>query len=280
MLQQSVGDSMKDGSIPCGMVVSVGSGSLQSAVRYADGRVLKSVDVRWQCEPADALSRIEDAVYEHPALFDDIPTAVLLSPTLSTLAPEELLAQDSEKAVERILDQFVPAKEKECFSESMEGVPSTRLLYTLPSGVYSFIERCFPTESIHHCLTPLISHFAKSARTERGDRIWVDVHGGVADTIAFRDGELILANTWHWRAETDIVYYLVYVWRTLRFDNSGGQLHLSAPTEIRNRLTSELRRYIDYVTLPSLPRDVKESIAEGLPLSMVLTLRNMLSAQQ
>lgn len=262
---------------PQRMVVAAGPASLQAAVMYDNGDIVLTEDIRWQCEPSDALAKLKDMIYERPALFDDIPMTLLLKPSMSTLAPHELIAEGQEEAIEKILTEFDPSDDKDCFSEEIGDCDSNELLYSLPGGVAGFLERCFPTEHISHELTPFLQCILPSASRGKGDQMWADIHGNYIHLAAFRNGHLLLANTWHWSGETDVVYYLIYVWKTLGLDMDNGKLYLSGPNDVRTRVTSELRKYINYVAIPSLPREVKSALSAGLPLSMAYALRKMQS---
>ena len=257
------------------MVLLVGNGVLQACVGREEGAPEMVVDRHWSAEPADSLARLEDVVYEHPLLFDDVKSVVLLHPSMTTLAPSALI-QDSEiESVDAVMDKYDLSEDKECFAETIGDADDNQLLYSMPRGMYGFLERCFPTEHIHHSLNPFLNCFLPSASAARGDAMWVDLHGDSADVAAFRDGRLLLANTWNYRSETDIVYYLVMVWRTLGMDADSGHLYLSGPAKARSNVTAMLRKYINYVAMPSVARELKDSVAAGIPLSMAVALRGM-----
>lgn len=252
------------------MVVTVGNGLLQAFTEEA-GNLAVTVDRQWQCEPQDVLPRLEDSVYEEPSLFEDVETALLIRPAMTVVAPAELVGDDS-LAVKAIMNQYDLSDAKECFAEPMEDSDGNLLLYSLPAGVRDFIGRCFPTENVSHVLLPLVKHFASVAGKESGDRMWVDIGPRSADVVAFSDGRLLLANTWHFRDESELVYYLVFAWRTLGFDSDAGQLLVSGTGELRRQIMSSLRKYVNYVAMPVLPRDVKSAVSSGIPLSVALTL--------
>lgn len=255
------------------MVVTVGNGLLQSFTAEGGGCVT-TVDRRWQCEPQDALARLEDAVYEEPSLFEEIETALLFRPDMTVVAPGELLDDDPE-GVKAIMDEYDLSATKECYQESAEDADGNRILYSLPAGLRDFMGRCLPTENVSHALSPLVKHFGRVAEKERGERMWVDFGERSADVVAFRDGHLLLANTWNFRDVSELIYYLVYAWRTLGMDSNSGQLLVSGGGEKRGEVMASLRRYVNYVAMPVLPREVKSAVASGVPLSAALTLRQM-----
>lgn len=255
------------------MVVNAGNGILQASV--GDGGAMSMpIDRRWQCEPADALSRLEDMVYEQPSLFDDIDTTLLLSPTVSVVTPRELVGDDPD-AIAAVLDRYDLSEAKDCFAEPIGDADDNLLLYTMPAGVRGFLGRCFPTEKVSHELLPFVRCFLSAAFAEGGDRMWADIHDSRVDVAAFRDGRLLLLNTWRWHASADILYYLVCCWRTLGLDSAGGQLCVSGPADVRGALLPELRKYVNYVAMPSLPRNVRSLLSSGLPLNAVRSVIEM-----
>lgn len=256
------------------MVVVAGSGVLQQALHHADGTSALQIDHRWQCEPIDALSRLEDAVYEEQSLFDDLDTTLLLRPTVSTIVPRALLSPDDSDAIRAVMDHYDPTEAKDCFTEPIGDDDDNLLLYSMPAGIRGFLERSFPTEDIRHALLPMLQYFCSTAATIKGDCMWADVQTSRVDVIAFRSGHLLHANSWKFREPEDAAYYIAYTWQTLGLDTETGQLSISGKTSLRNAIVPTLRRHINYVTMATIPQTVKEANASGVPLCAALTLHN------
>lgn len=257
------------------MVLAVGDGCLKAVMQYSDGSVVMPFNKRWHCEPVDALSRLEDEVYEHPELFEDVRMSLLLIPSLYTIAPESLVSSDGSSAIEKILDEFDLSENKECFCEKLGDTDNNLLLFSLPSGMRGFLQRCFPTDNVSSALLPYIKNYLPVASSDKGDRMWVDITETSADVVAFRNGRLLLANTWHWKSETDLAYYLLYAWTTLELDKEAGHLYVSGVNDIRQKVITLLRKYINYVASATLSAFHKEISGNGIPLSMACELKSM-----
>lgn len=260
-----------EGGFPTGMAVVAGDGILQQVLAAADGKLSTDIDRRWSCEPADSLTRLEDAVYEEQSLFEDMDTTVLLRPTVSVLVPSELISADDSEAVCAVMDRYDLSEAKECFAEPAEDADGNILLYSMPAGMRGFLERSFPTEKIGHALIPLIR--AASAEAGKGDFMWADIQTGRADVAAFRDGHTLLLNSWRFREPEDAAYYLTYAWRVAGMDAASGRMHVSGEAALRSAVVPMLRDHIGYVTMaPALPRAVKDANSAGVPLCAALAL--------
>lgn len=261
---------------PIRMVITAGHGLLQQAVAYADGTMQLAVSRRWQCEPADACPTLEDAVYEEQSLFDDIDTTILLRPTATTIVPASLTGGGPDVAA-RVMNLYDLSETKECFMEQAGDADDNMLLYSLPAGMAGFLSRSFPTEKAHHALVPFLKAVMQARDFGSGDRMWADIHDGIVDVAAFRGQHLLLTNSWRWREPEDAAYYIAFAWRTLRLDDHAAQLSISGTARLRAAVIPMLRPYINYVTIATMPRSIKEANAAGMSLGMAFTLNRQQS---
>ncbi len=251
------------------LIVCAGPYNLEATLTDTAQRVWHQLVARsWRCEPCQALRRLEDTIYESPALFRDIHTTLLVRPTVTTLVPSALLEDDENEAAQAIMKQFDPTTDTEVRIQKVD--QATSLLYSTPAGTHDFLSRSFPSEKITHALTPLINYFAATAAREGGERVWVDIRPGILDIVAMRRGSLILANSFNFREATDAAYYLVYTWRTLGIDNSEGELYICGEEATRREVTDLLRRHINYVAMPRLATPIKAALAQNISLSTIL----------
>lgn len=218
----------------------------------------------WGCDPAEALSKIQDAVYEAPTLLDDYDTKILLRPTATLLVPPEMVDPDDTEANARALDAVDASEHKDVWCEPLG---EAMALYSTPDGVRDFLSRSFLTEDVHHVLCPMVAHFAATATAQGGHKMWVHVGEDLLDAVAWKDGRLVLGASWHFKGAADAAYYIMLAWNTLSLDPAQGQLQVSGTEDTRRELLPMLRRHINYVSLTLVSQTVASSLRQGVGLA-------------
>ena len=221
----------------------------------------------WQCDAADVLKNIEDAVYEDSLLLDDYDTSILIRPRATLLLPPGDVDMADGQALAEAIGYVDAAKQKDVWAEP---VGEAVAVYSTPKGVRDFLSRSFLTEDVHHVLKPVIEHKSAKARSEHGEKMWVNLENGRLDVAAFRDGALLLANSWNFAYPADAAYYLLYAWDTLGMDRAGGEMRVSGHESVRREIMPMLRRYINYVGLTVYSTTVAKAVRDNVSLPQVL----------
>lgn len=253
------------------LLLTVGMRELHAAFYDRNsGRFADYSRRRWECESADTLKCIEDAVYEDPLLLDDYDVSILIRPAMTlTVAPEDYPEEDSQK----MHDALSLADATERKDVWREPLGEALALYSTPEGVRDFLSRTFLTERVSHALRPIVDYFTLRARTEGGERMWVHLEPGRLDVVAFRNGRLLLANTWSFATAADAAYYLLYAWRALGLDAAQGEMSVSGDKALRDEAVPMLRRYINYVRLTMYPASLAAPLREGISLCEALYMK-------
>jgi len=259
-------------SVSARMVITAGDGVLLQTLAVAGNEISVAVERHWQCEPSQAQSTLEDAVYEEQGLFEETDTVLLLKSNWSAIVPRHLLGDDTD-APRKVMDMYDLSETHETFLDPLGDEEDNMLLYTMPAGMRPFLERCFPTERVSHRLVPFFRFVAQKAANTKEETMWVDVRPGNVDVAAFRDGKLVLLNSWRFREASDAAGYLSFAWRTLGFDAAKGKLMVSGEASLRAAVIPLLRRQVNYVATATLPRDIKEPNSAGVPLASLEALK-------
>ena len=223
---------------------------------------------KWECADADVLKHIEDAVYDDLLLPDDYDTSILVRPRATLLLPPDMTDPEDTDSLAAALEVVDSSETKDVWCEPMGEAIA---VYSTPAGVRGFLGRTFLTEDVHHVLAPLVNHFTPKAVAEGGEKMWVHLHPGGADIVAFRDGRLLHAGCWSCAPGLDAVYYILFAWRSLGFDPARGELMVSGSEELRREAMPLLRRHVNYVSLTVTNMAVGYALARGVSLSGALT---------
>lgn len=245
--------------------LTVGDGGVRANFYdAAAGRLFTYLEKSWRGDPADSLRKIEDAIYEDPAILDDYTTGILIRPSRMIFVPDSRLgAESTEEDAGELLSLVDASDALDVWSESL-GCGFTAVFST-PAGVRDFLSRTFPTEDVHLALRPMLGHVLLKERGP-GRKMWVHLDAGTLDVVAAADGFPVLINTREYQEAADAAYYIVHALRAIGFDAAGTDVRLSGREELRKELMPMLRRHMDCVSAALLPTCINQAIAQGASL--------------
>ena len=249
--------------------LTVGDGGVRANFYdAAAGRLFTYLEKSWRGDPADSLRKIEDAIYEDPAILDDYTTGILIRPSRMIFVPDSRLGAESvEEDAEALLSLVDASDARDVWTEPL-GCGFTAVFST-PAGVRDFLSRTFPTEDVHLALLPMLGHVLFKERGP-GRKMWVHLDTGTLDVVAAADGLPVLINTREYHEAADAAYYIVHALRAIGFDAAGTDVRLSGREELRKELMPMLRRHMDSVSAALLPTCINQAIAQGASLCETL----------
>lgn len=251
------------------LILTVGMNELRATFCDKNGTRFEPYSLRqWQCDPVDALKNIEDAIYEDPMLLNDYDTTILLRPKMTLIVPPGEFSEDNPEAMAEAASLVDASEHKDVW---LQPLGEACALFTTPRGVRDFLSRTFLTGDVRHALCPIVGMFSEKARMEGGEKMWVHIQPEYLDVVAFRQGNLLLANTWRFDHPTDAAYYLLYAWKTLELDPMQGEMSLSGEKKTRDEVTGIMRNYLNYVRLTMFSTTVAAALREDIPLCDVLS---------
>lgn len=230
-------------------------------------RAFVHTDQHWRCDPADALRKIEDTIYDNPDIVDDYTTCILVRPVQMVFLPADSLPPDADEEARELADLVDACENKDVWSEEL--LPGIRAVYTTPGGVRDFLTRTFPTEDVQLALRPMARHVAAWG-ADGAEKVWVHLDADTLDIIAMAGGKPVIINTREYHGAADAAYYVVSVVRTLGLSASRAEVRLSGEESVRRELLPMLRRHLGFVSNALLPAPVKQALSAGLSLSEAL----------
>lgn len=125
-------------------------------------------------------------------------------------------------------------------------VPSANivLVFSLEESTCRALEDCFGEVRYGSALTPVLDKFTvKALSTTPSRRMFVYSHDGRITVAAFDEARLIMINSYEVHAVTDTAYYVFGVASRLNLDLSQTPFYVAGPTEGRDTIVEEMRRY-------------------------------------
>lgn len=176
------------------LVIYVSTSGMGAVLRHASDLSRPAVrlfDDRWpRCEGRALLERIENCVYEHPAILDDYATEIVVETQRITWVPTEVL-DSGDFPEERIFEALFPGEE--VMTDRGDTVSA---LFSLADGFDSFMARTIPGSRMRCHLAVLEAGLRKRIGYMAGLRIYI-LRGTDKVTLFLYDGDRLVAATEH-----------------------------------------------------------------------------------
>lgn len=171
---------------------------------------------------------------------------VLVATRRFTLMPLELFEDEQAEAV------FLfnhPRRSHEVVRYDILHRNNLVVLYGVDRGIRDFLMEQLPQAGLEAQVSPLLDSFAVKSRQGNTRKMYVQVHRGELDVFCYDRGRLLLCNSYPCTQEEDRVYYLLYVWNTLGFDQERDELHLCGRVGAADGWLDGLRRFVRQVSV-------------------------------
>ncbi len=118
------------------------------------------------------------------------------------------------------------------------------VLFGMDRHAHSFLQEQFPDAHFYHQASPLLECFSTHSHLGNRAKMYVHLRKDATDAFAFSQGQLLTANSYACREMIDRLYYLLYLWKSLGFDQQSDELHLCGLLDAKEPLVGELRKFV------------------------------------
>ena len=135
----------------------------------------------------------------------------------------------------------------------------TVVVFGMDKSVYTFLCDQYPEAHFYSQASIFIEYFSSKSRLGNNQKMYVNLRENATDVYAFERNRLLLANSFSCKAASDRLYYVLYIWKQLRFDQERDELHLTGLLASKEPLLRELRKYIRqvFITNPATNLDLQ-----------------------
>ena len=116
--------------------------------------------------------------------------------------------------------------------------------FGMDKSAYDFLQRQYPDAHFYSHISPLIDYFSARCQHEETNRLYVNIRKEAMDVFSFKNNRLYAANSFRCNNNADRLYYLLYFWKTLDFEQEQDELHLYGLTDDQKQFIIELRKFI------------------------------------
>ncbi|MGM9842322.1 MAG: DUF3822 family protein [Candidatus Limisoma sp.] len=195
--------------------------------------------------------QLEAAIYDNRFfLYDYGKRRFLIDSTRFVIVPEEFTAADNARA-EQFFRSLYPNDKAVIAVDRLPEVGAD-ITYAIEPAIDSFLRRTFDNPPTQHVLTPIIKFLRQKDIYGAERKMYAYVTDRCLEIVALRNGRLIFGNRYDFSTETDALYYIINVWRTLEMSDAD-ELHIMGDKERKKALLPELRKYVKTVIQTIFP---------------------------
>lgn len=121
------------------------------------------------------------------------------------------------------------------------------VLFGIDKSTQLFVCEQHPNTKFYSQASALIEHFSIKSRMGNSRKMYAHIKPKAIDIYCYDRNSLLLANSFECRHTADRIYFMLYVWKQLGFDQERDELHLTGNLLHKEALLGELRKLINQV---------------------------------
>jgi hypothetical protein len=192
----------------------------------------------------------------------------------STLVPASYF--DRNKLLDYLAFNHADEVDHELFSSFIEP-PGLYNVFALQRDLVSLISLHFKKVEFLNQTTPFLRHIAIKQDAFSKPAVHIGLNRSFFDLAAVDEGKLKLYNTFQFTNESDLLYYVLYVYKQLGFDTQKVPLYLSGEQSSKLSYYETLKQYIPATSYTAI-RGIPE-LAPGLNQLNTVKFINLLNLQ-
>jgi hypothetical protein len=166
---------------------------------------------------------------------------IMMSGSRYTHVPFELF---EDELAEPLFYHNHSGKENETVLYNVLSRNNIAVIFGMDKSAYQFLKDQYPDARFYSQASPLSEYFSNKSRLGNSKKMYVSLRKSAMDLFCYERGHLLLANSFDCEQTSDRVYYLLYAWKQLGFDQERDELHLSGVMAEKETFVSELRKYV------------------------------------
>lgn len=147
-------------------------------------------------------------------------------------------------------------------------------VFSVNKDLKMVVEDRFKDVRIQNVMQPVWSHLYKSSQLiDQRRKLYGYFHDRHIDIFSFQQRRFRFQNTFDATRAHDALYYILFVWKQLAFDNEEDELHLVGSTEHMEWLLTKLKTYVRRVYTINPSADLNRapaSLIEGIDYDMMI----------
>jgi hypothetical protein len=121
------------------------------------------------------------------------------------------------------------------------------IVHVMSDEVYEFIQRSFIDVRIIHHTAPLITYLQAKKQIINQKKMLVNLQNTEIDILCFSHETFLLGNHFDCSSFMDAMYYILFIWKQLNFDQLNDFIYVAGDTQLKKVLIEKLNTYLQYI---------------------------------
>lgn len=169
---------------------------------------------------------------------------VLMADKRFTFIPLEFFEDEQ---AETVFYHNHPKRENELVQYNILKKNNIVVLFGMDKSACAFLREQHPDAKFYSQASPFIEFLAAKSRLGNSRKMYANLRRNAVDVYGCERGRLLLANSFECKETADRIYYLLYIWKQLGFEQERDELHLTGSLHDKEQLLPELRKFIRQV---------------------------------
>lgn len=127
------------------------------------------------------------------------------------------------------------------------GKSNVVILFAMDKHAHQLLVEHFPAARFFSTASPLTEHFVQKSQLGNSRKLYAHIRERLLEVFCYDKGKLLLINSFPCKQTADRVYYLLYIWQQLGFNQEKDELQLTGKLDNKDELLTELRKYLRQV---------------------------------
>lgn len=158
-----------------------------------------------------------------------------------TLIPFDLF---EDEMVESVFYHNHPKQENEIILYNILKKANVVMVFAIDKSVHLQFIELFPNVHFYCQASSLVEYFAGRSKLGNCLKMYAHLHTNTVNIICYDRGRLLLINEFKCNETADIIYYLLYIWKQLDFNQERDELHLTGTFKDKEALTAGLKQFV------------------------------------
>ncbi|MDR3217627.1 MAG: DUF3822 family protein [Dysgonamonadaceae bacterium] len=192
----------------------------------------------------DAFSHFKDLIFENDFFTFSFKKIQVMNHTAVFTYIPSLIFEEKHK------QHFVKFLFSESLGKTLHHTLSTAgitILHQMPEEIYNFLLRTFVNPEIIHHSAPLIAYYQERSKRTNAKQMIVNRNKYGMDILCFASGTFLLGNHFQCNNLPDAVYYILFVWKQLKFNQLNDILLIAGDPVSKKELLEKTALYIHYI---------------------------------
>lgn len=129
------------------------------------------------------------------------------------------------------------------------------LVFALPADLPVFLEAQFPGSKTTHQTLNFYQRVSNHSINAKHPKVFIEVYDAFFDVFIPNSGQKYFANNFSFKDETDMVYFILNIYKQHKLNTEYSQLHISGKIDETSKAYQILKRYIKDISIDHIPNE-------------------------